>query len=197
MIEKIKPVNNPLTIVGIFAALSEVFSIGVLGFIDKGLQIIFIWFIMGFPLILVLAFFITLNFNPIVLYAPKDFRKDENFISIYNKIKEPINLESENLEEKGFKEKDIEYIVDKLYENQIVEIDNKSFYKCEFKNCEIRYKGNGIFYIVECKIDNVTWAFSDSAKNTLIAMSNLYTGFREYGQELIELTFDNIRKGYR
>ena len=81
MVEKIKAVNNPLTIIAIFAALAEVAGTVALGLVDKPLQQTFVWFVMGFPTLLVALFFVTLNFNPKVLYAPSDFRNEENFLS--------------------------------------------------------------------------------------------------------------------
>jgi hypothetical protein len=81
MVEKIKAVNNPLTIIAIFAALAEVAGTAALAAVDKELQRTFVWFVMGFPTLLVALFFITLNFNPKVLYAPSDFRNEENFIN--------------------------------------------------------------------------------------------------------------------
>jgi len=44
MVERIKRINNPLTIIGMFAALAEISSTVVIGIIDKNLQYIFIWF---------------------------------------------------------------------------------------------------------------------------------------------------------
>jgi hypothetical protein len=82
MIEKIKAVGNPLGIIGIFAALAEVAGTIALATMDKEIQQLFVWFVMGFPVLLVILFFLTLNFNPRVLYAPKDFRNEENFINL-------------------------------------------------------------------------------------------------------------------
>src|SRR5712692_6448993 len=81
MIEKVKAVNNPLTIIAIFAALAEIAGTAALAAIDKSLQGTFVWFVMGFPVLLVVAFFATLNFNPKVLYAPSDFKNEENFLN--------------------------------------------------------------------------------------------------------------------
>src|SRR5260370_21059054 len=81
MIEKLKAVNNPLTIIAIFAALAEIAGTAALATVDKSLQGTFVWFVMCFPVLLVLAFFATLNFNPKVLYAPSDFKNEENFLS--------------------------------------------------------------------------------------------------------------------
>jgi len=82
MIEKIKLIRNPLTIIAIFAALAEVAGTVALATIDKSVQSTFIWFVMGFPVLLVVLFFLTLNFNPRVLYAPSDFKDEANFIRI-------------------------------------------------------------------------------------------------------------------
>lgn len=81
MIEKIKAVNNPLTIIAIFAALAEVAGTVALATVDKSLQQTFVWFVMAFPTLIVILFFATLNFNPKVLYAPSDFRDEENFLN--------------------------------------------------------------------------------------------------------------------
>lgn len=81
MLEKIRAVNNPLTIIAIFAALAEIAGTIALATVEKELQRTFVWFVMAFPTMLVTAFFLTLNFNPKVLYAPSDFRNEENFIS--------------------------------------------------------------------------------------------------------------------
>ncbi len=75
-----KRVNNPLTIIAIFAALAEINATIAIGLIDKDLHSIFIWFIIGFPVLLVILFFITLNFNTKVMYSPSDFRDDKNFM---------------------------------------------------------------------------------------------------------------------
>lgn len=84
MIEKIKSVHNPLTIIAIFAALAEIAGTIALATVSEQQQNIFIWFVMLFPTFLVSCFFLTLNFNPKVLYAPSDFRDEENFLNILN-----------------------------------------------------------------------------------------------------------------
>ena len=81
MIEKINRIANPLTIIAIFATLAEIAGTVSLGLVDKSLQSVFVWFVMLFPILLVAVFFVTLNFNPKVLYAPGDFRDDKSFIA--------------------------------------------------------------------------------------------------------------------
>lgn len=79
MIEKIGTIKNPLTIIAIFAAIAEISGTGVLPFISYGNQGTYIWFLIIFPLLLILLFFITLNFNSKVLYAPSDFQNEDNY----------------------------------------------------------------------------------------------------------------------
>lgn len=93
MIEKIKTISNPLTVIAIFAALAEVAGTVALSLVDKELQSIFVWFVMLFPTLIVSLFFITLNFNPKVLYAPSDFKDEENFLnSMYGANQLSISL---------------------------------------------------------------------------------------------------------
>jgi hypothetical protein len=86
MIEKIKAINNPLTIIAIFAGLAELAGTVAIRLVTPELQYIFIWFVMGLPVMLVVLFFMTLNFNPKVLYAPSDFQNEENFLLLTNGV---------------------------------------------------------------------------------------------------------------
>ena len=85
MIEKIGHIKNPLSVIAIFAAVAEISGTTVLPFIEPSNQSIYIWFLMIFPLFLVGAFFITLNFNHKVLYAPSDYKDEEHFVSSFRK----------------------------------------------------------------------------------------------------------------
>jgi len=82
MTEKIGTIKNPLTIIAIFAGIAEVGGTVVLPFLEIENQKIFIWFLMIFPIILILLFFATLNFNSKSLYAPSDFSDEINYIKI-------------------------------------------------------------------------------------------------------------------
>lgn len=79
MVEKVGTIRNPLTIIAIFAAIAEISGTVVLPFITASNQSTYVWFLMLFPLLLVVLFFATLNFNHRVLYAPSDFKNEENF----------------------------------------------------------------------------------------------------------------------
>lgn len=94
MIESIKKVNNPLTIIAIFAALAEIASVVAINYVNSELHYIFIWFVMGFPVLLVTFFFATLNFNAKVLYAPSDFKDDQSFLQTLNVKQVSVSLET-------------------------------------------------------------------------------------------------------
>ena len=103
MIEKVGTIKNPLTIIAIFAAIAEISGTIVLPFINAEHQGLYIWFLMIFPLVLVITFFLTLNFNHKVLYAPSDYKNEDNFLRSFQKASfiekaRKIDAEIENLE---------------------------------------------------------------------------------------------------
>jgi hypothetical protein len=81
MDSKLTSVRNPLSVIAIFAGIAEISGTLVLPFISDGNQALYIWFLMFFPAVLVVLFFLTLNFNHRVLYAPSDFRDEDNFVN--------------------------------------------------------------------------------------------------------------------
>jgi hypothetical protein len=80
-----RKISNPLTVIAIFAGLAEVASTVAIAAVDTSIQGVFVWFVMLFPVLLVLLFFATLNFNPHVLYAPSDFKEEQNFLDALRK----------------------------------------------------------------------------------------------------------------
>lgn len=97
---KTSKVSTPLTIVAIFAGLAEVAGASVLPLIDSKLQSVFIWYVMLFPLILLVSFFLTWNFNSKVLYPPSEFKDEKNYLNLLGiEVQEEIiNLQSKNLD---------------------------------------------------------------------------------------------------
>jgi hypothetical protein len=92
-------VRNPLTTIAIFAGIAEISGTVVLPHIAERNQEIFVWFLILFPVLLVVAFFTTLNLNHRVLYAPSDYKNEDNFLRAFqtaspteraNKITEDI-----------------------------------------------------------------------------------------------------------
>jgi hypothetical protein len=74
-------IKNPLAMVALFATISEVAMAVVLTQLPLELQRIFIWFVMGFPVLLVLLFFFVLYTKPAVLFSPGDYKREELYVS--------------------------------------------------------------------------------------------------------------------
>ncbi|WP_020159518.1 hypothetical protein [Methylobacter marinus] len=78
-------VKNPLTVIAIFAGTAEISGTAILPLLEAGAQSTYIWFLMLFPFTLIALFFITLNWNHKVLYAPSDFKDEDHFVNILQK----------------------------------------------------------------------------------------------------------------
>lgn len=84
-----------MTIIAIFAALSETSAAVSLPFLDEEERDLYVWFLISFPFYLLLLFFATLNFNYRSLYAPSDFQKEEHFMrGMENTEPEPGNAQT-------------------------------------------------------------------------------------------------------
>ena len=114
MQNKIGAVKNPLSVIAIFAGIAEISGTIVLPHIDPNNQELFIWFLMLFPSTLVVLFFITLNWNYKVLYAPSDFKDEEHFVNmqkattseIFMKMSDELTSEDEAEETSSNNESD-------------------------------------------------------------------------------------------
>lgn len=85
-------VNNPLTIIAIFATLAEGFATISLINLPAEIQAIFVYFVMLFPVLIVVAFFVTLIWRHYVLYAPSDFENEEMYLESL-RIQEAVKAE--------------------------------------------------------------------------------------------------------
>jgi hypothetical protein len=74
--------TNPMSIIAIFATLSEASAAVSLPFLDEDDRELYVWFLISFPFYLLFLFFATLNFNYRSLYAPSDFKSDEHFMKL-------------------------------------------------------------------------------------------------------------------
>ncbi|WP_166225655.1 hypothetical protein [Pseudomonas atagonensis] len=78
-----KKITNPMTVIAIFAVISETSATVTLPFLDNGEREIYIWFLISFPFYLIFLFFVTINFNYRSLYSPSDFNNEKNFLSAF------------------------------------------------------------------------------------------------------------------
>lgn len=61
---------SPLTLIAVFAGVIEASALASLPFLSEDSQIIYTWFLVGFPFFLTVLFFLTLNFNSDSLFVP-------------------------------------------------------------------------------------------------------------------------------
>jgi hypothetical protein len=80
--EKREFIRNPLTLIAIFAGLSEVAMTAVLPMLSTQNQAVFMWFVMIYPSMLVLMFFYVLIWKREALYAPSDFKDDATWLAV-------------------------------------------------------------------------------------------------------------------
>lgn len=160
MTENIKKINNPLTIIAIFAALAEINATIAIGLIDKDLHYIFIWFVILFPTILVLLFFLTLNFNTKVMYSPSDYKDDKNFMDSLFRNKNYFS----NDNTANFKLESIERNISELIDEKFKKISKEND-----KNPELLKTINSIKEQLKKETDNTI----ESAINQNIVSSDL------------------------
>jgi len=109
-----KKILNPLSVIGTFCALIEAFAAYALIKLPVQFQNTFMWFIIILTFIIIGLFFVTLNFNSKVLYAPSDFREDSSYLEV---LKMYYNVKEELKEE--IDEGEVSISIEKL--NQILE----------------------------------------------------------------------------
>jgi hypothetical protein len=93
-----KKISNPMTIIAIFATLSETSAAVSLPFLGDDEREVYVWFLISFPFYLLFLFFLTLNFNYRSLYAPSDFAEDKSFLTILDDAERPSSAKSEERE---------------------------------------------------------------------------------------------------
>ncbi|WP_192562252.1 hypothetical protein [Pseudomonas gozinkensis] len=83
MLKNNRKITNPISIIAVFALITETSAAVSLPFLDNEERKIYIWLLISFPFFLSFLFFITLNFNYRSLYAPSDFENDKNFLKAF------------------------------------------------------------------------------------------------------------------
>ena len=80
MLENAKKISNPLTVIGMFAMLSEIAGTVTIRLLSEKLQEKFLYFLLFFPFTLVGLFFLVLLIKPEAFYSPSDYKTDDAFL---------------------------------------------------------------------------------------------------------------------
>lgn len=119
----IENIKSPLSVIAIFAGISEIAMTVTLLQLNDESQRIFIWFVMLFPVLLVVAFFFVLYTKPAVLFSPADYQEDATYLKSIGNAKnmDQLALRIEQLEEAS---KTLQSYIDKVVENTIPDQSN-------------------------------------------------------------------------
>ena len=84
---------------------------------------------------------------------------------------------------------------DQTFSDTKVRLDGNHFRNCTFRDCTIEFGGRAAGTMIEeCAFFGCQWAFVDAAADTIRFMEMLYANFGPDGKELIERTFEGIRR---
>jgi hypothetical protein len=83
---------------------------------------------------------------------------------------------------------------EQTFDDLMIILDGSTFKGCTFNRCTLVYSGSLPVVLQECKFSGCNYRFAGAASMTIGFMSHLYQ-FGGGGQDLIEATFDAIRKG--
>jgi len=81
------------------------------------------------------------------------------------------------------------------FNNEEVILDFHEYDGCNFTNCKFVVLGYGAFALNQCEVTNCEFTFAGPAASTIQTMSTIYNSIGEQGKNLIEGTFETIRKG--
>lgn len=104
-------IANPLSVVGVFSGLAEISAVSVLPFLSENMQALFINYVIWFPVFIVVCFFLTLNFNNSVLYAPSDYANEKIFLELI-KIKQRVKKSAGEPPELNVISENISHVID-------------------------------------------------------------------------------------
>ena len=155
--------RNPLGIIALFISLIYGFACLVLSTSVKNLnnsveRLPLIWFIIGFPILILVSFILLVIFHHEKLYAPVDYKDEDNFIKTFR-----------GREFRAFKEENIIVTKDveqnKIAFNQLVTKAENPNYNKDLFPAEARPKLN----LANAFLDNLRKNTEEKAKNGIIS----------------------------
>jgi hypothetical protein len=80
------------------------------------------------------------------------------------------------------------------FESSTEVLDGNEYKACAFRNCRLVYRGGPMPKMAQCHVAGCQWVFEDPADRTLGLLRSIYHGMGAGGRELVEMTFNNIRR---
>jgi hypothetical protein len=94
----------------------------------------------------------------------------------------------------ALKEKGLPKIDSKNFESDVVKLDSHHFHDCTFNNSHIMFYAEEAPNLSSCTFNNCSWGFGGAADLTMSFMNTIYHQLQGNGSDLIESTFEKIRK---
>lgn len=79
------------------------------------------------------------------------------------------------------------------FTNTVVRIDHGEYKNCLFDSCTIEYGGEGPISLVGCTFRTCNWKLVGHAINTIMFLQTMYSNMGEFGQAMVENTFNSIK----
>ncbi|AGQ94068.1 hypothetical protein M634_22470 [Vibrio parahaemolyticus O1:Kuk str. FDA_R31] len=80
------------------------------------------------------------------------------------------------------------------FENTTVRLDNTTYKNCVFTHCVIEYAGQGPIGLDSCTFNDCQWTLVGAAQHTMQFLASMYHGMGDFGQQMVEATFNNIKQ---
>ena len=77
-------------------------------------------------------------------------------------------------------------IINNVYKDTTVVLDNTDFQNCKFENCLLVFSGTGPVAMTGCVLNKPRWQFVGPAKTTIGFLRAVYHGMGEGGPKLVE-----------
>lgn len=180
--KQLEGIRNPLAVIAIFAGISEVAMAVTLLKLPFELQEIFVWFVMGFPLILVTGFFFVLYRKPAVLFSPGDYQDDKLYLDSISPNGKETTITNGRLEQIEASVQALQVGLDRLADKTPggKEVKEELAEEKERQQALLSLKNNNLFSFLKDEI-----GLSDDQITTLVKQS---TSIHALPEHLLKLT---------
>ena len=86
------------------------------------------------------------------------------------------------------------HFVERQWANETVRVDGHQYDNCTFDRCVLQFRGVAPTGFRDCQLTNCRWSFVGNAATTLTFLSDLYQGFGDWGRNVVDSTFENVRR---
>ncbi len=80
------------------------------------------------------------------------------------------------------------------YQKTRISLENMTYINCKFEDCKIEFSGEGKVALSGCEFIDCQWVFVGAADNTLAFMNSMYHHFGDFGKQVVEATFQQLKQ---